>query len=342
MGLPSEELRVGITYDTKDDFKFISPEAEDWDAEFAVSIAVDDIGNALQDLGHEVQYIGSGLKLLNDFSRISESVDIVFNIAEGYFGRARKVQVPAILELAGIAYVGSDSYTLGLCSNKWHTKILATEYGIKTPEFTIVRDFDEIPHCKPTQFPVIAKLCYEGSSKGLFEESVTNDITHLHKWIRRLMKTYKQPILVERFIRGKEIDIPIIGTHPNRAFGVVGITLNGNDDLGDSYLTSKIVGSDGYGFKYPLMSPFVEKAEKSALRLYDILECRDFGRADARIDNEGEPYLLEINTYPFLGRHSSFTEIALKSGMGYKQMIGKILNSALQRYSETERVSRMP
>ena len=99
----------------------MSDEPEDWDAEFAVSTAVDDIAHALEDLGHDVDFIGSGRSLLNNFRRIEESVDIIFNIAEGYLGRARESQVPAMLELAGIPYVGSDSYSLALALNKWHT-----------------------------------------------------------------------------------------------------------------------------------------------------------------------------------------------------------------------------
>lgn len=78
---------------------------------------------------------------------------------------------------------------------------------------------------------------------------------------------------------------------------------------------------------------FVSKAEESALKLYNLLGCKDFGRVDERIDHEGNTYFLEINPYPFLGKHSSFNEIATKSGIGYKKMIKMILDSALTRQS---------
>ena len=110
----SDALTIGLTYDTRDDFHFTSKEPEDWDVEFEVSTAIDDIAHALEDLGHKVRLVGSGRKLLDTFRDIENSVDIVFNIAEGYHGRAREAQVPSMLEMAGIPYVGSDSYTLSL------------------------------------------------------------------------------------------------------------------------------------------------------------------------------------------------------------------------------------
>jgi len=331
-------LTIGLTYDTKDDFHFSSKEPEDWDVEFEVSTAIDDIAHALEDLGHKVRFVGSGKKLLKNFHDVESSVDIIFNIAEGYFGRAREAQVPSILEMAGIPYVGSDSYTLSLALNKWHTKILAKQYGIRTPEFQVVRSTDEIATCRPRTYPVIAKLCYEGSSKGIREDSVAHDREHLRRVIEYLLKNYRQPVIVERFIQGREVDVPIIGNSPSKSFGVVGLTLDGNDDLKDRFLTSKIVKDDGYGFKYPLGDSFVPNVEQYALKLYNLLECRDFGRVDERIDYEGNPYFLEINPYPFLGLHSSFNEIASKTGLGYKNMIGRILDSALERYHVKKKV----
>ncbi len=154
--------------------------------------------------------------------------------------------------------------------------------------------------------------------------------SELNRSVEYLLRTYKQHIVVEEFIEGKEIDVPIVGTFPSKAFGVVGITMNGNMELNDKFLTSKIIRGDSHGFKYPLDEPFVQEAEKNALMIYNLIECRDFGRVDMRIDKQGQSYLLEINPYPFLGKHSSFNEIA-KTGIGYKNMIGMILQSALQR-----------
>jgi D-alanine-D-alanine ligase len=333
-------LRVGITFDTREDFGFVAAEPDDWDAEFAVSTAVDDIAHALEDIGHTVSFIGSGRKLLDNFRNVENSVDIVFNIAEGFFGRGREAQIPALLELAGIPFVGSDCYTLALALNKWHTKLLARSYGVTTPNFQIATGFAELGTFKHLKFPVIAKPCYEGSSKGLRSNSVSNNPSHLERTVQYLLRTYRQPVLVEEFIQGKEIDVPILGTSPMKAFGVVGITLKGSLDLGNNFLTSEIIRDDAYGFRFPLEEKFVCEAEKSALLIYNLLECLDFGRVDMRIDDKGRPQFLEINPYPFLGKHSSFNEIATKTGLGYKNMIGIMLNSALKRYHKLNKTGR--
>jgi D-alanine-D-alanine ligase len=321
-----------MTYDTRDDFKFVSDQPEDWDAEFAVSVAVDEIAHALEDLGYRIEFIGSGRKLLDRFHDIEKSVDIIFNIAEGYAGRGREARIPALLELAGIPYVGSDSYALALALNKWHTKALALNNGVRTPPFYVIRNFDEMKSCK-LEFPVIAKLPYEGSSKGLRQDSVAHSQAELDRVVEFLLREYRQPVIVEKFIAGKEIDIPIIGTAPKKAFGIVGITLNDSLDLGDKFLTSSIVKDDAYGFRYPLDGEFLEEAERSALLVYNLVECNDFGRVDMRIDDAGAPYFLEINPYPFLGTHSSFNAIATANGLGYTGMIGLIFESALRRYN---------
>lgn len=323
-------LRVGMTFDTSDDFQFASDEPEDWDVEFAVSTAVQDIAHAIEDLGHDIELIGSGRNLLNRLARKDDFVDIVFNIAEGYFGRGREAQVPAALELAGIPYVGSDSYALALALNKWHTKVLATSNGVRTPKFLLARGTDDLKRWKGG-FPAIAKLCYEGSSKGLRPDSLATDKATLERSVEYLLRRYKQPVIVEEFIEGKELDVPIIGTCPSKALGVVGITLNGDLELGTKFLTSKIVKDDAYGFTYPVDHALAKEAEEASLSVYNLLDCRDFGRVDMRVDDGGRAYFLEINPYPFLGKHSSFNEIAEKSGLGYRNMIGLILDSALSR-----------
>ena len=323
-------MKVGLTFDARDDFKFVSEAPEDWDVELTVSTSIDDIAHAIEDLGHQAVFIGSGMKLLRDFGRVERSVDVVFNIAEGLYGRSREAQIPALLEMAGVPFVGSDACALSMAMNKWHTKVLASRYGIRTPDFQVVRDFDEVEACRPRSFPVIAKLCYEGSAMGLRKESVVNNPAELKRLLRFLLKTYKQALLVEEFIPGKEIDVPIIGNQPRSAFGVVGLTLGNRLNLRNQFLTSEIVRDDKYGFRYPLREPFVRQAERDSLKIYDLLGCRDFGRTDMRIDTEGRPYLLEVNPLPFLGKHSSFNEIARKT-IGYKEMIGLILDSALSR-----------
>lgn len=326
---------IGITYDTRDDFYFTSDEPEDWDAEFAVSMAIDDITNAIEDAGYPTVIIGSGKKLLYGFAKYEKQVDLIFNIAEGKFGRSRTSQIPSMLEMTNIPFVGSDAQAITVALDKRYTKIIAQNNGIRIPEFTVIENIEQLKPSQILKYPVIAKLTCCGSSIGIGERSKSYDFEHLVKQVQYLLRTYKQPILIERFISGPEIDVPIIGNTPDDVFGITGITLD-EKHLRDNYLTSKIVRQDDYGF-----CNITEKNDFDcnsiidiALKTYSLLWCRDFGRVDMRIDeSDGKPYLLEINTYPFLGMHSSFNYIANQKGIEYKDMITKILASAIRRYN---------
>ena len=237
---------IGITYDTREDFQYYSDDPWDWDAEFEVSMAIGNITNAIEDLGFPTVMIGSAEKLLNGFTEYRKKIHMVFNIAEGKLGRARQAQVPSILEAGGIAYVGSDAETLAIALNKAQTKYNAVAHHIRTPEFAVVSDALEMRRDEIPEYPVILKLTHGGSSMGLDERSKVYDFGQLKKRVRYLLRTYKQDILVERFIEGPEFDVPILGTDPDDVFGIVEVTLNGKS-MDENYLTSKIVYKDSYG-----------------------------------------------------------------------------------------------
>ena len=196
---------IGITYDTREDFSYSSDDPWDWDAEFEVSVSIGDITNAIEDLGFPTVQIGSAKNLLDGFSEYREKVDMVFNIAEGKLGRARQAQVPSILEAGGIPYVGSDAETLTIALNKVQTKYNAVARHIRTPEFVVISDMHEMRHNEIPEYPVIPKLTHGGSSMGLDEKSKVYDFAQLKKRVRYLLRTYRQDVLVERFIEGPRI-----------------------------------------------------------------------------------------------------------------------------------------
>ena len=323
---------IGITYDTREDFTYSSDDPWDWDAEFEVSVAIDDITNAIEDLGFQTVMIGSAKNLLEGFSEYRKKIHMVFNIAEGKLGRAREAQVPSILEAGGITCVGSDAETLAIALNKAQTKYNAVAHHIRTPEFAVVSDIKEMRRDEIPEYPVIPKLTHGGSSMGIDERSVVYNFEDLKKHVRYLLKTYKQDILVERFIEGPEFDVPILGTAPKDVFGIVEVTLNGKP-MGKNYLTSRIVYRDDYGLDVTSVEEDFSESKKMALAAYTSLGCRDFGRVDMRVEEAtGKSYFLEINPYPYLGKHSSFNYIAESRGMEYKDLMRVILDSAMQRY----------
>lgn len=322
---------VGLTYDLRYKYVFKKGDPEDANAEFDHGETVRVIKEAIESAGHKVVRIGSVNNLLRRLKNLN--VDIVFNISEGLFGRNRESQVPVILEMMGIPFVGGDGLTLGLTLDKVMAKKVLISEGIPTPGFFEISNLKSI-NGVGIGFPLIVKPRYEGSSKGISEDSVVNDVRQLRRQSDWVIRTYKQPALVEKFITGSEFTVPIIGNEKPQVLPVVQIRIDGKLYLGDLCYTFSRIRSDALDYVCPaqISKSLDRKIKEVALKAYQAVECRDFGRVDIRVDKKGNPYVLEINPLPSLSTADVFMTVSQNLGVSYNEMINKILNYALERY----------
>ncbi|MFH0772121.1 MAG: ATP-grasp domain-containing protein [Candidatus Omnitrophota bacterium] len=322
---------VGLSYDIKPDYIFKDGDPEDANAEFDHPDTIEVIKDAIESGGHRVVKIGNVHNLLRQLKDLN--VDIVFNIAEGVSGRNRESQVPIILEMMGIPFVGGDGLTLGLTLDKVMAKKILISHGILTPEFFEVSDLNDF-NVPQMGFPLIVKPRYEGSSKGISDKSVVNDFRQLKKQVAWVIKNYKQPALVEKFINGREFTVPIIGNKRPVILPIVQIRIDDKLDLGELCYTFSRIRSDALSYVCPAQISRVldEKIKKTALEAYQAVECCDFGRVDIRVDKKGDPYVLEINPLPSLSMEDVFMVISRHMKISYGKMINKILNYALERH----------
>lgn len=324
---------VGLTYDLKTDYEFKENDPPDANAEFDHPLTIEVIAKAIEAHGFKTKKIGNAANLLEKINNLN--VDIVFNISEGSCGRNRESQVPLLLEMAGIPFVGSDALTLGLTLDKIMAKKLFIAEKIPTPKFFEVKTIEALANSDHLKYPLIVKPRFEGSSKGLSESSRVENMEELTKQAEYIINTYKQPALVEEFISGQEFTIAVVGNNPPQVLPAVQIKIDGHFKLNDKFYTFSRITSDRLEYICPAHIPQDLKNEISglALKVYDAVECRDFGRVDFRVDNEGKPYVLEINPLPSLSTEDVFMVVAKHLGATYNDMIGKILNSALERYN---------
>ena len=321
---------IGMTYDLKTEYTFKPGDPQDANAEFDHPDTVGVIAEAIQGYGHRVVRIGNVEQLIKALDQLR--VDLVFNIAEGYRGRNREAQVPVLLEMKGIPYTGSDGLTQALTLDKVMTKKVLISEGIPTPRFFVISDpKDPLPD--DLNFPLIVKPRYEGSSKGLTDRSVVRTTEALRAQMSWVMQTYHQPALVEEFIRGNEFTVAIVGNDPPEVLPVVRIQIDGRTELGDLFYTFSRI-SEGAKYICPAGIPagLERRLKELALRTYQAVECRDFGRVDFRVDQAGNPFVLEINPLPSLSTEDVFGILANQLGISYSEMIGKILNVAIQRH----------
>lgn len=312
-------MRVGLTYDLKE--SCVKGDCDDTFAEFDTRETVEAILTSLENCGYEVVPIGNVKHLLNQLPVLD--VDIVFNIAEGLKGRCREAYVPALLEAYGIPYVGSGPSTLAIALDKLMTKRIVSSYGIPVP--------------KVQHFPFIVKPRYEGSSKGIDKESVVSNPHQLQNRIEYVKRIYGQPALIEEFIEGWEFTVAIIGNNPPQALPPLQRSVDRKTTLA-SYVMDKsrcsVLGARGSGeFSEPLSinEGLEERLKTDAVTAYKVLGCRDFARADFRVDFNGQDYLLELNPLPSLAKDGSFAILAECLNSSYDDMLGKILIEALKR-----------
>lgn len=324
---------IGLTYDLKTDYEFKEDDPPDANAEFDHPSTIDVIAKAIESLGFKIKKIGNVTSLLENLERIN--VDIVFNISEGLSGRNRESQVPILLEMAGIPFVGSDALTLGITLDKIMAKKIFIAGGIPTPKFVEVKDCNTLIDTDHLRFPLIVKPRFEGSSKGLTEASRVENEEELKKQIEYIINIYKQPALIEEFIRGEEFTVAIIGNEPPEVLPIVQIKIDGRFKLNDKFYTFARITSDRLEYICParINQDLKKKISDLALKTYKAVECLDFGRVDFRVDKEGNPFVLEINPLPSLSTEDVFMVIAQAMHVSYEEMIGKILHSAFKRYN---------
>jgi D-alanine-D-alanine ligase len=323
---------VGLTYDLKTDYEFKKGDPPDANAEFDHPLTIGVIARAIQNCGFRVKKIGNAANLSEKINNLD--VDIVFNISEGISGRNRESQVPILLEMAGVPFVGSDGLTLGLTLDKLMAKKIFISENIPTPKFFEIKNTEALINTDHLKFPLIVKPRFEGSSKGLTDDSRVEDMDELKKQTDYIITTYKQPALVEEFISGQEFTAAIIGNDNPEIMPLVQIKIDGRLKLNDKFYTFARITSDRLEYICPARIPqeLNKKISDIALRVYNAVECRDFGRIDFRVDKEGRPYVLEINPLPSLSTEDVFGVVAKEIGITYDEMIGKILNSALKRH----------
>jgi D-alanine-D-alanine ligase len=308
----------------------------DEDEEFDSLETVQAIAAVLQDLGHDVDLLGDGEPLLR---RLLDGPrpDLVLNFAEGTGGgRSREARVPAVLEMLGIPYTGSDPLTLAVTLDKDCAKRLVAAAGIATPAWAVFSG----DHAEAEQqlaglrLPLIVKPAFEGSSKGILSTSLVRTTTGLAEKLDEVYRHYQQPVLVEEFIEGDELTVGIVGNQPPQVLGVMRVLPK---DKVDTFIYSIEVKRDWqrlvrYECPARLSPADMQAVEQAALAAWRALGCRDVSRIDFRL-RDGVPYFLEVNPLPGLSPKSG--DLVLLSGMmgiEYSELVSRIVGAAIERY----------
>lgn len=310
-------------------------------AEWDTQETIDAVRTAIEQR-HRVSLVEANEEAFQRFKELRP--DIVFNIAEGFRGASREAQIPAMLEMLGIPYTGSDPITLGICLDKSRAKEILSFYGIPNPSFRVVSSLADL-HENGYAYPSIVKPLHEGSSKGIFNNSIVNDFASLRAEVEKIVGEYDQPALIEQFLSGREFTVAMLGNHPDvRTLPVVEIRF---DSLPPgvnpiySYEAKWIWDQlehpiDVHECPARITSEMQRKIEYVCREAFRVLSCRDWCRIDVRLDGHGEPHVIELNPLPGIlpnpEEHSCFPQAARVAGIEYNTMINTVLDAAVRRY----------
>jgi D-alanine-D-alanine ligase len=335
-------MHIGLVYDLRDDYRALGFSEEEI-AEFDNVDTIDQLDLALRALGCEVTRVGRG-QVLAARLVTGERFDLVFSIAEGVKGRSREAQVAALCELFDQPYAFSDPLTMAVSLDKAVAKQLVAAAGVKTPEFKlVVSDATELAGWK--KFPAFVKPHAEGTGKGCEAASLVQSPDELAAAVTKLLVRYRQPVLVETYLPGREFTVGVVGNGDDaRVLGICEILLKEHAEANIYSLHNKELCEELVIYQRA-DDPEAQLAGARALQAYHALGCRDAARIDFRSDFAGEPYFLEAN--PIAGlhpHHSDLPILAAQNGVPFVELIGVILDAGLARYglarSTAERARR--
>ena len=329
-------MKIALTYNLK---KKDETKPLDYFSEFDSQETINAISCVLKKWGHSVDLVDVEQQDFLFYFR-KNRVDMVFNIAEGKCGKFRESEIPAVLDYLDIPYTGSNTFSLALALNKALTKKILKAENIPTPNFQVfVKGNEELD--PSLRFPLIVKPNREGSAKGINASNVVNTKDALSMKIKEIQELYKQEVLVEEFIEGKELTVGILKNGKVTILPILEIDFSTCEKSGEyfySWRMKEFQGNTEFGlvptFHCParLDKDTEDLVKGMALKTHQAIGCYDISRTDIRLSNDSIPYVLEINPLPGLNpTESNFPLMAYAAGMKYEDIIGAILMSASER-----------
>jgi D-alanine-D-alanine ligase len=324
-------MKVGIIY-SEGDFETAFPHDFKGRNSF-----FEDVKSALIAKNHEVIHIPADESM---FEKIrNNDIEVFFNAAdEGYkMNTQLEAQIPAILDVVGTPYTGSNYLTLGLCLDKVHAKHILISNGLPTPAFKFFEErIDNLTDLGSLRFPLIVKPSREDGSIGIKHDSVVDTKEQLIRKVNEVLLNYNQPVVVEEFIAGREINVGILGR------GEELIILPSSEIIFNlpkghrNFLPYEAKWEEDthyYTGTVPQCPAQIDEDMKVLLnelakKAYKLFGLRDYGRVDFRISSDGRPFILEVNPNPDISKDAGLARMAKAHGFSYEDLIHSILLSS--------------
>ncbi|MFL5433053.1 MAG: ATP-grasp domain-containing protein, partial [Myxococcales bacterium] len=327
-------MRIALTHNLR------LTDSED-EAEFDTRETIDALTAAIERLGHRVERIEVSGPASRTAARIEAfSPELIFNTAEGRRGRFREAFYPALFDELGFPYTGSDAWVLAVTLDKSLTKLMLSEHGVISPRGQFIDDLVDLK-LEGWRFPLMVKPNFEGSSKGITQDSIVEERSKLRALVEKQLNRFPAGVLVEEFIPGKDLTVAFLEkAAPERG----GVLTPVEYVIDESELSKrryriydydlKSVHHEAVQVRTPAQFPghILERAQDMARKAYRALGCRDLGRIDFRVAEDGQVYFIEINALPSLEPGAGIYAAAALEGLHTDAVLGKVVESAVARW----------
>ena len=298
-------------------------------AEFDKEETVAALEETLTRLGYETERIGNVFELVSQLAA-GKRWDMVFNIAEGLYGDGRESVVPALLDQYRIPYVFSGPVVMGISLNKYLARLVVEAAGVPVPPGIVGATANDLEKATALTFPLFVKPVAEGTGKGITERSVVRDMDSLKSIVNELLAVYRQPVLIEEYLPGREFTVGVTGT------GAEAKVTGGMEVICKDNLPYSIEVKEHYEdyAEYRVYDEDLrQECDTVALGAWRALGAVDAGRVDMKADRNGRICFIEANPLAGLNPvHSDLPMLSRMNGMSFDTLMRLIMESARSRY----------
>ncbi|MGE5401417.1 MAG: D-alanine--D-alanine ligase family protein [Ignavibacteriales bacterium] len=300
----------------------------------------DSLAVALRQAGYDAY----SLNIFDDYRTFMDDYkrncpDVVFNLVELYKDKAfLEMNFACLLQMMNVPYTGAPPLALGTCQRKILVKSVLSSLGINTPKYRVISSQEEISDLG-LSYPLIVKPSMEDASLGIEDESVVNDPVRLCERVNFVLNHFRQKVLLEEYIDGRELNVAVLGDKKPRVLPISEIDFS----LMPTHLNNIVSYQakwDPFHEAYHMARPICpsilpdeveEKAKELALRAFVALGCRDYARVDMRLSKKNELFVLEVNPNPDLTEDAGFMRSSRAAGYSFRRTLKKIVDLAWAR-----------
>jgi len=328
--------RIAIAYTVCYEIGYGSPEDRLSEEENEKTVIA--ITEGLEKKGYDARRLPVGRNIFEVIDFLTEfKPDVVMNLCDTIYGRSLlEPDFPGLLELLSIKYTGATPSALFLCKDKWHTKSVLKNNGIRTPRGWLFRKGGG--RVRINKYPVIMKPIYEDGSVGIDLSSFITDEDALKPRLEKMLKDYCQPVLAEEYIEGREIYINMIGRGRVEFMPFTEIDYSGVSARYPKIISFEakwVKGHDMYeGTKSFVQHDIPEEIKRKLRRIgrkvFELFSLCDYARVDTRVTPDGKIYVLDVNPNPDIAPDAGFAKSGKGAGLDHPDLVEKIIRFSLE------------